>query len=392
MSRLKTFFLIPAKRGFTGASMAALNIALGLSKRGVEVHVATTKPPSQHEVFLERLRKEGVKVHVATLNPPHFVYWVYLALMAFKHVARLRPSVVHPHTPRIGVILLPLSLLFRTPSVLTLEGDPLYEASKAKIWGRALAIAAWSICRRLSRVVCPCSSWLAKVVGARHPELKGKLFPVPNPVDYERFIKADPSGIKEKLGVKGLMVFTAARLDEVKGVDVLLSSAAIVASKDLEASFVVAGEGPLKSKLERSLNELGLRGSFMLIGFREDIEKLTAACDIAVLPSRYEPFGMPAAEAGACEKPVVVSDVGGLREIVVHNVTGLRVPVANAEKLAEAILKLLQDPKLRVELGSAAKKRVEALFRPEAVALKMLRIYERLVLGVVYKGVEPSST
>jgi len=372
---LRVLFVVPARSGYTGASIAALNIALGLAKLGVQVHVATTRPPSKHLGLLKRLREAGVHLHVGSFNPPGALYWAYLAYLAFRELASLRPRVVHPHLPKVAAIVLPMSILFRAARVMTVEGDPVHEAFGASLHRRLLLRALWELSQRLAQALLPCSSWLAEVLKRRSPGLEGKLYPTPNPIDYERFSSADGSRLRRKLGLDGPVVFTAARLDKVKGVDLLIEAAAKLLRRGLKASFLVAGEGPSRRELEDLALKLGVADRFFLLGFREDVEELTAACDIAVLPSRYEPFGMPAAEAGACGKPVVVSATGGLREVVVDGVTGLFFRPNDADDLARALAELLMDPELRRRMGEAGRLRVSKLFTPEAVARRVLKVY-----------------
>ena len=384
MKRLRTLFVVPARSGYTGASIAALNIALGLAKLGVQVHVVTTRPPLRHLGLLERLKKAGVHLHVGSLNPPGVLYWAYLAYLAFRKLASLRPHVVHPHLPKVAVMVLPMSLLFRAARVMTVEGDPIYEASRTKIHRRLLLRAMWEVSQRLAQALLPCSSWLAEVLKQRSPRLEGRLHPTPNPIDYERFSSVDSLRARRELGLDGLIVFTAARLDEVKGVDLLIEAAARLLRKGLKAFFLVAGEGPLRRKLEDLALELGVADRVLFLGFREDVEELTAACDVAVLPSRYEPFGMPAAEAGACGKPVVVSATGGLREIVVNGVTGLFFRPNDANDLARALAELLINPELRRRMGEAGRLRVSKLFTPEAVASRVLKVYLSMTTGAAH--------
>jgi glycosyltransferase involved in cell wall biosynthesis len=371
---LKALFAIPARERLTGASRAALNIAIGLSKLGVEVHVVTTRPLSP-EAALRRLEGEGAVLHVGRRSPRGPLYWLYLAFLALECMVKVKPHVVHPHTPKVASIILPPSLLVGSARVLTVEGDPIYESADLGFLRRALTKALWALSLKLAHVVIPCSMWLASVLKRRHPSLEGRLRPAFNPIDYCRFASARGEGVREKLGVRGLMVFTAARLDEVKGIDVLIEAAAKVLAEGLDAHFVVAGEGPLKPKLKSLASKLGIEGRVCFLGFRDDVEELMAACDVAALPSRYEPFGMPAAEAGACSKPVVASRVGGLREVVVDGETGLLVKPGDADELAEALRKLLTDPSLRAKMGSAGAARALKLFTPKAVAHKVLEAY-----------------
>jgi glycosyltransferase involved in cell wall biosynthesis len=99
--------------------------------------------------------------------------------------------------------------------------------------------------------------------------------------------------------------------------------------------LVVVGDGPEAGRLRDIAVELGVDGFVEFAGFRHDVERYIASSDIVLGPSRYEPFGMVAAEAAAAGKPVVASRVGGLREIVVDGETGLLFNPDDHDGLAE---------------------------------------------------------
>ncbi len=288
-------------------------------------------------------------------------------------------EIVHPHTPKTCALIGLLGKALRRKVVLTLEGDPLEEIRYLKLRGRVLGKAAWLLSLSIADALCPCSKWLANVIVKRHGEVKGRVTTVHNPIDFDRFEGAKGEGVKEELGVKGLMVLTPARLEPVKGVDVLIKAAKEVVKRFSNAYFVVAGDGPLREGLRRLAEELGVANNVIFTGFRGDVERLIAACNVLVLPSTYEPFGMPAAEAGACRKPVVASDVGGLREIVRHGETGFKIPPRDHKAMAETIVKLLEDAGLREQMGLAGYRSVKSSFTPERVARRTLKVYAGLM-------------
>ena len=99
--------------------------------------------------------------------------------------------------------------------------------------------------------------------------------------------------------------------------------------------------------------------------------------NIAVFPSLEESFGVSVIEASACEKPVVVSDVGGLPEVVEDNVTGFVIPKKNVDLLTDRIEKLLLDSELRIKLGQNGREKVKREFEWEICVDKMIGIYKK---------------
>jgi glycogen(starch) synthase len=110
-----------------------------------------------------------------------------------------------------------------------------------------------------------------------------------------------------------------------------------------------------------------------------DVAAMLGAADVALVPSRYEPFGLVALEAMAAGTPVVVSDTGGLRDIVSDGTTGLMVPPGEPAALAEAVASLLGDRARRDEMGRAGAARVGTRFGWDAVAAATGRVYDSAV-------------
>jgi len=110
-----------------------------------------------------------------------------------------------------------------------------------------------------------------------------------------------------------------------------------------------------------------------------DLVRLYCRADIAVVPSLYEGFGFPAAEAMACELPVVATTAGALPEVVGHDGAGILVPPRDASTLAQAISRLLENPELRRQMGQAARQRVLSLFTWEKAARQMVEVYKETI-------------
>ncbi|MGH2516455.1 MAG: glycosyltransferase [Ktedonobacterales bacterium] len=175
-------------------------------------------------------------------------------------------------------------------------------------------------------------------------------------------------GIAPEAPVAGIV----ARLAPVKDHDTFLRAARIVRERLPGARFVVAGDGPERSRLETLGAELGLGEAVVFTGHVSSSDLVLPALDVAVLCSRHE--GMPNAllEAGAWAIPLAATAVGGVPEIVLDGQTGLLAPAGDAAALAARMLALLTDRALAERLGRAAREHVTANFSTGA----MLRHYE----------------
>ncbi|MGA3110954.1 MAG: glycosyltransferase family 4 protein [Candidatus Bathyarchaeia archaeon] len=206
-----------------------------------------------------------------------------------------------------------------------------------------------------------------------------KIRIVPNGVDPEKFKPLqDATVARRQLGlVDEPCVLFVGSLIPRKGLAFLVKAAEKIVKKNRETKFMVAGEGPLRSQLEKTLDSKNLSGNFKLLGNLKD-EMLSATyncCDVFVLPSIQEGQGIVLLEAQASARPVVAFNIGGVNEAVRDGETGLLVARGNADELAGAVLRLLSDKGLREKMGSAARKFVVENFTWDLCAQKMLRVY-----------------
>jgi len=182
------------------------------------------------------------------------------------------------------------------------------------------------------------------------------------------------------------LVLFVGRLVYEKGAHVLINSIPKILEK-VNAKFVIVGSGYMKEQLSTIVKSMGLEHKVMFTGFVDEatLLKLQCSADVSVVPSLFEPFGIVALEAMAAKSPVVVSDTGGLGEIVDHDVTGVKVYPNNTESLAWGITKVLLDEKYRNNLRENAYKRIQEKYDWDKIAQQTERIYEA-VLGEYSKS------
>ncbi|MDY7042159.1 MAG: glycosyltransferase, partial [Chloroflexota bacterium] len=155
----------------------------------------------------------------------------------------------------------------------------------------------------------------------------------------------DVGGVRAELRVPidEPLVGIVARLDQQKGHTYLLRAWPQVIAALPEARLLVVGDGPLRTALQHQARDLGLEGSVIFAGRREDVPRIMAALDVMTLPSLWEGFGLVLLEAMAVARPIVASRVSAIPEIVADGETGLLVPPRDAEALAAALIELLRD-------------------------------------------------
>ncbi len=161
------------------------------------------------------------------------------------------------------------------------------------------------------------------------------------------------------------IVFSAGRLSEQKGFAFLIEAAALLRKQRDDFVVLIAGRGRLQRLLQRRIAALDLQDTVFLIGYFDPLAPLLRGCDVFVLSSLYE--GMPnvVLEAMSAQRPVVATDVNGVRELVVPGQTGIVVPPRDPDAIAVALNQLLDDPLKRQQLGQAGYQRVRRYFTME---------------------------
>jgi glycosyltransferase involved in cell wall biosynthesis len=206
------------------------------------------------------------------------------------------------------------------------------------------------------------------------PSSAGRTSVVPNGIDVSRYRRPPDAGLRAQLAgdADRRLVLVCARLDPEKGHATLVQACHAMPNVQL----VFAGAGAERASLERLAVRLGMRERVSFLGFRTDVAELLAACDVMVLPTRNEAFGLVLLEAMAAGRPVISTRVGGPEEIVVDGESGLLVPRDDVSGLSSALRAVLDDPALAARLATGGRSRVEAEFSDTAVTARTVGIYE----------------
>jgi len=207
-----------------------------------------------------------------------------------------------------------------------------------------------------------------------------------NGVDLARYSEqaACPTLLSEyQIPAGAPIVGVVARLEAEKGHPTLLEAWPAVLGAAPDARLLVVGEGSQRELLEAQASSLGLldgrSSSITFTGRRDDVPAVTAALDVAVLPSYREAQGLSILEAMALSRPVVASAVGGIPEMIDDGRTGLLVPPHDPGALAAAIVKLIENPDLAARIGRAGHDLVHERFCVEQMVRAVETIYDEAV-------------
>jgi glycosyltransferase involved in cell wall biosynthesis len=181
---------------------------------------------------------------------------------------------------------------------------------------------------------------------------------------------------------------TVTRLHESKGNRYFIEAAAEVSKVRPDVRFVIVGEGPLQPDLEARARELGVADRILFLGFHRDVAACLASFDIAVFPSLWEGTPLTVFEAMAMAKPILSTDVDGLKDVLRHDYNARVVPPRIPSALAGEMIHMLNEPALRRRLGERALASSRA-FDIQTFVNKMERLYELLVLRYRSEGRRP---
>lgn len=208
-----------------------------------------------------------------------------------------------------------------------------------------------------------------------------KITVIPNGIYPEQYCLAlDPGSVKKRYGIHPLapVVLFIGRIMYQKGPDLLVDAIPQVLKRRWDVQFIIAGKGNMLGELEERCRTLPVR----FTGYISDEEylQLLNACDLVVIPSRNEPFGLVLTEAWSAERCVVATDVGGLSENIDNFIDGIKVPV-RADSLAWGISYIIED-RVRIRaMGLAGKRKVLFRFNWKDIGRMMEKVYATILTG-----------
>ncbi len=359
-----------------GISPHVYYLSRSLARNGVKVFVVTCDFPGapQHEVL------DGVEVYRidSYKNPsPDFATWVYLMNVNMQKEAATiirnldgNVDVLHAHDWLVATAGIGLKHVFRKPLFATMHSTEIgrrngihfdYERMihETEAW---LTYEAW-------KVIC-CSDYMVSHVRWAFGLPPDKQVMIPNGVNADVYAEAQSEDLTQfrrrfALPDEKIVLFVG-RLVYEKGVHVLVNAIPKVLEK-VNAKTVIVGNGYMKEQISGIVKGLGIEKKVMFTGFVDDetLRRLQICADVSVVPSLFEPFGIVALEAMAAKSPVVVSDTGGLGEIVDHDVDGVKVYPNNPDSLAWGITRVLTDDGNANRLRSNAYKKIQEKYNWE---------------------------
>ncbi len=362
---------------FGGSGVVATELGKALAMKGHKVHFISYSQPARLDFFSQNIFYHEVGVS----SYPLFEYPPYETALAGKlvDIAKFEKlDVVHVHyaIPHAAAAVFAKQILaqqgIHLPVVTTLHGtditlvgkDPTYEP-----------VVSYSI--NLSDGVTAVSESL-KQQTLEGFHITNDIKVIYNFIDFSKFSKKPRDYFKKAIAANGeFLLAHTSNFRKVKRVEDVLSVFDIV-SKKLPAKLLLIGDGPERINIEKQCREMDLCDKVVFLGKLEPIEEILSVCDLFLLPSESESFGLAALEAMACEVPVISSNSGGLPELNIDGETGFTSNVGNVDEMAANALKILSSPEVHHKFKTAAFERSK-LFGLDVIMPQYEKLYEEVI-------------
>ncbi|MEV0176028.1 glycosyltransferase family 4 protein [Streptomyces sp. NPDC050803] len=350
--------------GNAGSSAHVRSLASGLVARGVRVTVCA---PAEADHLYDFTGAGAEHVHVPRSSDPGSV--------AALRAACADADLVHAHGLHASFRAVLALSGRRTPLVVTWHDRAHAEGARAhlvRLLERRVVKAASVVLGTTSALVDR-----ARRTGARDARLAAVALPGPRSAterEYDEAQRLRPK-VRAELGALGRpLLLAVGSLDRHRGYDVLLDASRAWRGLDPLPLVAIAGEGPLRAELQYRIEDEGL--PVRLIGRREDVRELLAAADLALLPSRWESRSVLAQEALHARVPLVATDAGGVPELVGD--AAELVPCGDPEALADAVVRLLDDPERRELLRERGVRQAATWPSEDETVAQVLSVYDEL--------------
>jgi len=367
-----------------GVSVTVHNLSTGSSLNGNKVRVVT-----KWYANLTRVESEsGVQISRVGYGKRMGGSLLFTLSLIKKTVSILRSEdvqIVHAHGTIPGLAAIIGRLVTGVPFLVTFHRtNDLSDISSNEMRNCCMRIAHKLVCRQADALTAQ-SEIFAKTLMQNLPIGETKIVLLPNPVNM-------PGMAHEKTRQTGggQVILFVGNLIRRKGVETLIRAMPVVVRRIPGASLVVVGDGPQRVELEKLAAEEGVSGRIAFRGRLDESEltKAYADCDMFVLPSHSEFFGVVITEAMSHGKPVIASATNGAKSIIKNGECGILVGIGDSKELAREIVHLMTKPEEARMMGMRARMEIESRYSLEHVSNRLQEIYDSVLQGELVTAYE----
>ena len=371
-----------------GISRVVHDLSHRLIKDGHEVTVVTYRD-GEVPYFED---DKGVKVHRIDnymINPNNFIEWIMQ--MNFAMVAKANKiiaeqgefDIIHAHDWLVAYAAKAIKESYGIPIVSTIHATEAGRNSGIHDeTQRYINDTEWMLTYESTEVIVN-SNYMKNELQRLFGLPFEKINVVPNGVNLNIFagVERDYEFRRKYAMDNEKIILFIGRLVYEKGIQNLIAAMPKILNGYKDAKLVIAGKGGMIDELRQQVHALGIDQKVYFAGYMngKDVQKMYKAADISVFPSTYEPFGIVALEAMLSENPIVVSDIGGLNEIVQHRENGMKAYAGNPNSIADSVLELLYDHQLCNNIVKKAKNKVRNEYNWNKIAQDTHFTYQKAI-------------
>ena len=359
-----------------GSGVVASELAIGLAKKGHEMHIVSYAPPFRLRTF-----HQNVFVHeIEIASYPLFKYPPYELGLVTKLVELAEAhnlDIIHAHyaVPHAASAYLAKQIIgsSRLKTITTLHGTDITLVGADPSFHRVVKFAI-----EKSDGVTAVSRYLMKRT-VEEFNIRREIRVIPNFIEVTRPAQSRDLCTRETYAPgKEKILIHASNFRPVKRIGDVVRIFAKV-HEQIPSKLLLIGEGPERIFIQQLVRELKLGADVHFLGEQDQLEPLFFCADLFLLPSEQESFGLTALEAMNCGVPVIATEIGGLPEVITHGETGYLFPVGDIANMAANAVALLRDPARHELFKTQARKRAEQFFDADEIIPQYEAYYEEIL-------------
>jgi len=373
-----------------GISKVVYDLSHKMVKEGNEVTVVTYKDGDNVKYYENDKGVEVYRVDNYMIRPNNFIDWIMQ--LNFNMITKANEiinkngkfDVIHAHDWLVAYSAKSIKESYNIPLISTIHATEsgrnsgIHDETQ-----RYINDSEWMLTYESSEVIVN-SNYMKNEVQKLFGLPYDKINVIPNGVNLQLFsnVNVDYDFRRQYAMDNEKIILYVGRLVYEKGIQNLIAAMPKILDRYHDSKLIICGRGGMIDELREQVKYLGIDNKVYFAGYCDSkkMQKMYKCADVAVFPSTYEPFGIVAIESMLSGTPTIVSDVGGLNEIVEHGVTGMKSYAGNANSIADSVLALLFDPKLCANISQNAIKKVRENYNWAKITDNTYYVYQ-LAIG-----------
>lgn len=349
--------------GVGGAENVVVNLAEELYARGHQVKILYLTGEAL-------IKPKNANIELINLNMNKGLDFPKVYLRTRKIIKSFKPDIVHSHMYHANILCRLVRIRSEIPKLIC--------TSHSNFEGGMLRMLSYRATDKLATISTNVSQDAMHTLINKGAYKANRVIAIPNGINTEKFIYDENSRKQLRTALKSQnkkVILAVGRMSPAKDYSNLFKSIALLKQQRNDFIVYTVGDGPLREELNQLAQSLDINDYIIMLGVRYDVPELMSACDVFVLSSAWEGFGLVVAEAMSCERLVVATDCGGVKDIVGQN--GILVEPKNYKKLSQALNKALDtDINTKRIIGLAARQHIQNNFSLEKSINSYLELYE----------------